>query len=104
MRYVLDKYLREQRLSPIIAMEVASSEAIKSSVMADMGIALLSLHAVATELRHGLLQRIDFEGTPSCEPGTSCTRPPSFHPQPKPFDITYWNRRETWLSGSVMAS
>ncbi len=64
VRYVLDKYLREQRLSPIIAMEVASSEAIKSSVMADMGIALLSLHAVATELRHGLLQRIDFEGTP----------------------------------------
>lgn len=64
VRYVLDKYLRERRLSPIIAMEVASSEAIKSSVMAGMGIALLSLHAVATELRHGLLHRVEFEGSP----------------------------------------
>ncbi|HET8869609.1 MAG TPA: LysR substrate-binding domain-containing protein, partial [Aquabacterium sp.] len=64
VRYVLDKYLREKRLAPIIAMEVASSEAIKSSVMAGMGIALLSLHAVATELRHGLLHLVDFEGTP----------------------------------------
>lgn len=64
VRYVLDKYLREQRLSPIIAMEVASSEAIKSSVIAGMGIALLSLHAVATELRHCLLHQVEFEGTP----------------------------------------
>ncbi|MCC7545571.1 MAG: LysR family transcriptional regulator [Aquabacterium sp.] len=64
VRYVLDHYLRDRRLAPRIAMEVASSEAIKSSVMADMGIALLSLHAVATELRHGLLKLVDFEGTP----------------------------------------
>lgn len=64
VRYVLDHYLRDRRLAPRIAMEVASSEAIKSSVMADMGIALLSLHAVATELRHGLLHLVEFEGTP----------------------------------------
>ena len=63
-RYVLDNYLRDRRLAPRIAMEVASSEAIKSSVMADMGIALLSLHAVATELRHGMLHLVEFEGTP----------------------------------------
>lgn len=63
-RYVLDNYLRDRRLAPRIAMEVASSEAIKSSVIADMGIALLSLHAVATELRHGLLHLVEFEGTP----------------------------------------
>ena len=64
VRHVLDAFLKEHRLAPRIAMEVPSNETIKASVMAGLGVALLSLHAVANELRHGTLQILEFEGTP----------------------------------------
>jgi DNA-binding transcriptional LysR family regulator len=64
VRAVLDGYLREQRLSPRIAMEIPSNETIKASVMAGLGIGFVSIHAVAAELRAGQLFIVDFEGTP----------------------------------------
>lgn len=64
VRHTLDNYLREHRLAPRIAMEIPSNETVKASVMAGLGIGFVSLHAVAAELRSGLLHVVDFEGTP----------------------------------------
>jgi len=64
VRHALDAYLRDRRLAPRIAMEIPSNETIKASVMAGLGIAFLSLHAVAAEVRAGLLRVVEFEDTP----------------------------------------
>ena len=63
-RSAMESFFAEQRFEPQITMEMSSNEAIKQAVMADMGISFLSLHTVGLELRLGLLQRIDVEGTP----------------------------------------
>ncbi len=44
--------------------EIGSNETIKQAVMAGMGIALLSAHTVATEVREGRLAVLDVEGLP----------------------------------------
>lgn len=46
------------------AVEIGSNETIKQAVMAGMGIALLSAHTVATEVRDGRLAVLDVEGLP----------------------------------------
>lgn len=45
-------------------MELASNETIKQSVMADLGIALISAHTVAAEVRDGRLVVLDVRGLP----------------------------------------
>ena len=45
-------------------MEMSSNETIKQAVMAGMGVSFLSLHTLGLELRSGLLDVIDVEGTP----------------------------------------
>lgn len=64
VRAALDIYLREHRLDPRVAMSIPSNETLKASVMAGMGIGFLSLHAVASEVRAGLLHVVEFEDTP----------------------------------------
>lgn len=63
-RSAMESFFAEQRFEPQITMEMSSNEAIKQAVMADMGISFLSLHTLGLELRLGLLQRVDVEGTP----------------------------------------
>ncbi len=46
------------------AAEIGSNETIKQAVMAGMGIALLSAHTVAAEVREGRLAVLDVEGLP----------------------------------------
>lgn len=50
-----------------IAMEIGSNETIKQAVMAGMGIAFLSAHAVALELEVGRLVALDVQGFPHME-------------------------------------
>ena len=50
-----------------IGMEVGSNETIKQAVMAGMGVAFLSAHAVALELQVGRLVTLDVEGFPHLE-------------------------------------
>lgn len=45
-------------------MEMASNETIKQAVMNGLGIALLSAHTVADELRHGQLASLNLQGLP----------------------------------------
>ena len=49
---------------PNIGMEMLSNETIKQSVMADLGVALLSAHTVAAELADGRLIALPVEQTP----------------------------------------
>ena len=63
-RASLEDYAREQRLDLRFAMEMSSNESIKQAVMAGMGIALISLHTVALELRQGLIAVIEVDGLP----------------------------------------
>ena len=46
------------------AMEMSSNETIKQAVMAGMGLSFLSLHTIGLEVRSGLMQVLDIEGTP----------------------------------------
>ena len=63
-RNAMESFFAEHRFAPQITMEMSSNEAIKQAVMADMGLSFLSLHTLGLELRHGLLKRLDVEGTP----------------------------------------
>ena len=63
-RDAMQRYCAQHRITPRIAMEMPSSEAIKQAVMAGMGIAFQSLHTIGLELSHGLLTVLDVDGTP----------------------------------------
>ncbi len=63
-RAALDRFLRAARIHPGRAMEMHSNETIKQAVMAGMGIAFLSGHAVGLELAAGYLVVLPVEGLP----------------------------------------
>ena len=63
-RAAMSAFFAEQRFKPHITMEMSSNETIKQAVMAGMGLSFLSLHTMGLELRSGLLQVLDLEGTP----------------------------------------
>jgi DNA-binding transcriptional LysR family regulator len=63
-RTAMEAFFAEQRFEPRITMEMSSNETIKQAVMAGMGLSFLSLHTMGLELRSGLLQILDVEGTP----------------------------------------
>ncbi len=63
-RNAMEAFFAEHRFEPRITMEMGSNETIKQAVMAGMGVSFLSLHTVGLELRSGLMQLVDVEGTP----------------------------------------
>ena len=63
-RATMSAFFAERRFEPRITMEMSSNETIKQAVMAGMGLSFLSLHTIGLELRTGVLQRLDIEGTP----------------------------------------
>jgi len=63
-RAALDEYLHAHRLTPRVAMQMSSNEAIKQAVMCGMGVALLSAHTVGLELEHKLIATPHVEGLP----------------------------------------
>lgn len=63
-RAVLDEFMHAYHITPRVAMQMSSNEAIKQAVMADMGISLLSLHTIGLELDHGLIATPEVEGLP----------------------------------------
>ncbi len=54
-RTLTEKLIARLDIEPKIGMEIGSNETIKQAVMAGLGIALISAHTVATELREGRL-------------------------------------------------
>jgi DNA-binding transcriptional LysR family regulator len=63
-RAALQEYLDEFRLHVRIVMEMNSNETIKQTVMAGLGVSVLSLHTVGMELRQGLIAAPEVEGLP----------------------------------------
>ena len=63
-RAAMESYFAEHRFEPRITMEMSSNETIKQAVMAGMGLSFLSLHTIGLEVRSGLLNVLDVEGTP----------------------------------------
>jgi DNA-binding transcriptional LysR family regulator len=63
-RAALERYIREQRLELPRQREASSTDSVKQAVMANFGLAFLSLHAAALELRGGLLVALDVVGLP----------------------------------------
>lgn len=63
-RGLLERLFATHRLPLNVSMEMASNESIKQAVMAEMGIALLSLHTVGLELATGRLVTLQVEGLP----------------------------------------
>jgi DNA-binding transcriptional LysR family regulator len=63
-RMLTERILSEIGATPKTGMEISSNETIKQAVMAGLGIAMLSLHTVAQEIRDGRLVVLRVEGTP----------------------------------------
>jgi len=63
-RQLMDDFFRSLGLRARISMTSSSNETIKQAVMAGMGLALLSRHTIALELRLGLLKELCIEGLP----------------------------------------
>ena len=63
-RGLLERLFASHRLHLTVGMELASNESIKQAVMAELGIAFLSLHTVGLELATGRLAMLDVQGLP----------------------------------------
>jgi LysR family transcriptional regulator for metE and metH len=63
-RSVSDKLFARRKDLPKSGIEFGSNETIKQAVMAGMGIALISAHTVAAELKEKRLVALDVKGTP----------------------------------------
>ena len=63
-RAAMEHFLRGNRVTLPITMEMSSNETIKQAVIAGMGLGFLSLHTVGLEVRSGLLHVLTIEGTP----------------------------------------
>jgi DNA-binding transcriptional LysR family regulator len=63
-RLLMQRLFAEVGLDPNVGMEIGSNETIKQAVIAGLGVALLSAHTVASELRDGRLAQLDVEGLP----------------------------------------
>ena len=63
-RLVVEQFLAENRVSVKTIVELSSNEAIKQAIAGELGISVLSQHALALEDRDGLLTILDVEGFP----------------------------------------
>lgn len=60
----LDRFFEQHRITPPVAMELESNEAVKQAVMAGLGVSFLSLHTIKLELDQELLCVLDVVGAP----------------------------------------
>jgi DNA-binding transcriptional LysR family regulator len=63
-RASMNQFFRDHGIEPPAAMEMPSNETIKQAVIADMGLAFLSLHTLGLELQFGLLRPLAVEDLP----------------------------------------
>ncbi|MEK7879004.1 MAG: selenium metabolism-associated LysR family transcriptional regulator [candidate division NC10 bacterium] len=65
-RQVAERLLRKAGVELKAVMELGHTEAIKQGVMAGLGVAIVSIHAVGAERRTGRLGCVRFKGLPLC--------------------------------------
>ncbi|MEH6456584.1 MAG: LysR family transcriptional regulator [Cocleimonas sp.] len=63
-RMVMVKLFEDAGISPNSTMEVGNNESIKQAVIAGLGVAFISAHTVADELKDGRLKKFDIKGFP----------------------------------------
>jgi DNA-binding transcriptional LysR family regulator len=63
-RAAMEQFFREHHLAPPQVMEMTSNETIKQAVIANMGLAFLSLHTAGLEIATGQLVVLDVVGLP----------------------------------------
>ncbi len=63
-RSLMESYFAAIGISPVMGMQISSNETIKQAVMAGLGIAFVSAHAVSFEVAAGRLVILDVEGLP----------------------------------------
>jgi DNA-binding transcriptional LysR family regulator len=63
-RTSMTQFFRDHQIEPLAIMEMQSNEAIKQAVIADMGLAFLSLHTLGLELQFWLLRILPVEDLP----------------------------------------
>lgn len=63
-RFIMEKFLSEHNISPLINMEMSSNESIKLAVTANLGISFMSLHTVAEEIKNQKIIVLDIQETP----------------------------------------
>jgi DNA-binding transcriptional LysR family regulator len=63
-RAALERFIREHHVELPLHREMTGNGAVKQAVMANLGVAFLSLHAAALELQSGLLVNVDVLGLP----------------------------------------
>jgi LysR family transcriptional regulator for metE and metH len=63
-RFLMEQFFENNNLEPQIGMEMSSNETIKQAVIAGLGIAFISAHTVAVELREGRMITLDVAGLP----------------------------------------
>jgi DNA-binding transcriptional LysR family regulator len=63
-RAAMEQFFREARITPPQIMEMTSNETIKQAVIANMGLAFLSLHTAGLEVQTGRLVVLDVVGLP----------------------------------------
>ena len=63
-RLLMQRLFSEAGLNPQLGMEIGSNETIKQAVMAGLGVALISAHTAAAELKDGRLVAFDVIGLP----------------------------------------
>ncbi len=63
-RMLMEQLFEASEFQPVIGMEMSSNETIKQAVLAGLGIAFISAHTVATEIKDGRLVMLDVAGLP----------------------------------------
>ncbi|MEJ2117019.1 MAG: LysR family transcriptional regulator [Alphaproteobacteria bacterium] len=63
-RILMEHFLADGGVKPLMGMEISSNETIKQAVMAGLGIAFISAHTVVAEIETGRLVILDVEGLP----------------------------------------
>ena len=63
-RYIMEKYLSEHGLSPVVRMEMSGNEFIKQAVIANLGISFVSLHTIGNEVSNKQMVVLDIVDTP----------------------------------------
>jgi len=63
-RASMTQFFRDHQIDPLQVMEMPSNETIKQAVIADIGLAFLSLHTLGLELQFGLLRILPVEDLP----------------------------------------
>jgi LysR family transcriptional regulator for metE and metH len=63
-RFLMEQFFENSNLEPQIGMEMSSNETIKQAVIAGLGIAFISAHTVAVELKEGRMITLDITGLP----------------------------------------